>query len=425
MDVMRSAIAARGDGPTDRVRVCIASMLFYPVYAGPAIRFRQYFPGLRARGVDVEVVTATPDRARAMVSGMPVTWQNLPNGALLPPGMVDDAALQRIRVPERAGTRRTAVFARATAQRCTRSAQPPEVLQVFSIALPWLPALRRVRNSGIPVIATWTMMPRPSASAISRVASKTLVGVSSTFVDCCVVSSAAMADAVRRQGVRTRVEVIPHGVDTQRFKPTTNPATRAALRTELGLPSDATVLLFVGPVVPRKGVDLLLEVWSRLARTRPNLHLAIVGPRFDLTRASLLDFNRKLDTLIQQSGARNRVHFFGLVRDVEKYMRAADVFVFTSWREGFPNVVAEALASGLPVITTPFDGLAEEFGQPGREYVRTSREPDEIAAALARLLDDPTFREELSASGRTWVSRTLDLDRTIDQYAHLYRELAR
>jgi glycosyltransferase involved in cell wall biosynthesis len=140
---------------------------------------------------------------------------------------------------------------------------------------------------------------------------------------------------------------------------------------------------------------------------------------------SSIAFVREVKRMITESGAEDRVVLTGEVNNVEEYLQVADVFVFPSRREGMPNVVAEAYASGLPTIMTPFVGLPAEFGQPGRHYVLVDRTASALSDAVTELLDDPTRRGHLAREARHWVEEKLDLERSLRLYASLYHELAR
>jgi glycosyltransferase involved in cell wall biosynthesis len=261
-------------------------------------------------------------------------------------------------------------------------------------------------------------------NVLKRTARKALIRVPSSFVTCEVVGSHAMLEAFRSAGIRRRLEVVPHGVDTDRFRPAREDAERGVLRRRLDLPVNATVLLFAGSLKPRKGVHLLVEAWCRLAQARPDLHLVLLGPRPANAEAAQDDYGRGLERLAELSGARDRLHLRGVVSNVEEYMRAADLFVFPSSREGMPNVLGEAMASGLPVLTSPFTGLSPEFGQPGTHYVLSGFEPERIAGDVVSVLDSPQHLADLGRSGRLWVERHLKVGTSIDRYVELYRELA-
>ncbi|MDP2480423.1 MAG: glycosyltransferase, partial [Candidatus Palauibacterales bacterium] len=85
--------------------------------------------------------------------------------------------------------------------------------------------------------------------------------------------------------------------------------------------------------------------------------------------------------------------------------------------------VPEAFGCGLASVMTPFEGLPQEFGRPGREYVLSPRTPEDLSGSVVALLESPERRGELGASARAWVEANLGVDRSLDRYADLYREL--
>jgi glycosyltransferase involved in cell wall biosynthesis len=233
-----------------------------------------------------------------------------------------------------------------------------------------------------------------------------------------------MRDQLLDLGVTVRIECIPNGVDLGRFRPAVDGEERKAIRSALGIADHHTVITAVGAVHPRKGTDTLLAAWVELAKRFPESHLYIIGLRKDLSYPDLTAFRRKLQDLVGQSGAPERVHFTGLVRNVEDYLRVSDVFAFPSQREGLPNVVLEAMASGLPVIMTPFVGLSAALGVAGREYLLVDQDPQALAAALTRVISVSRLRQRLASNGRSWVETHMDLESSLDRYAALYYELA-
>ena len=173
-------------------------------------------------------------------------------------------------------------------------------------------------------------------------------------------------------------------------------------------------------------MDLLAEAWGSIARAHPEASLVLVGPRKeDVGPTSGGDpFLARVRESLFRSGAQDRVFMTGKVENVEDYLAVADVFVFPSRREGMPNVVAEAYACGVPTVMTPFVGLPEEFGRPGEEHLSVPHDPRQIVQAVDALLGDPARRASLGRSGRSWAERELSLDRSLDSYERLYRELA-
>ncbi len=417
--------AARSKSVASPVAVCLAAESFFPVYAGPAVRFTRYLPGLAARGVQVRVFTATPNSVKARMSGIEVDWEEARLGELLPPRSVHGVEVVRVRVPDEGALFRSALFSHRLADACIRTSTRPELVQLLSLPPAAIPALVRLRRAGIPTVFTKTMVAGANGGRVKRGLARRQRSIRFGLVSCVVVSSDAMAERLAEIGVRTRVEVIPNGVDTERFRPVTNMAELAAIRRRLGISEGVPVLLFVGPVSPRKRVDLLLEAWCRLAPAYQDLQLLIVGPRRDAADPAHAAFSDRLENLRQRSGAPERVHYVGLVENVEDYMRCADIFAFTSEREGMPNVIGEAMACGLPVVSTPFAGFPAEFGRAGREYRIAGFDPEALAAELRSLLDDGMARDRLGKAGRHWVESRLSVERSLDRYAELYRAVRR
>lgn len=419
-----AAVAARRGAKDDTVQVCLASLNFHPVYAGPAVRFTRYLPGLTARGVDVQVFTGTPDFVKASVSHVEKSWRPLRMGELLPLEWVNGVPVQRVRLPDTPGMRRTRRFGRELARFCGDAVQRPKVVQLLTAAPVLVPALVRMRRLGIVTVHTGTMIPAGPSGSIRRRLWRAYVMLPHRLLSCVVVSSAVMRERLRDLGSRARIEVIPNGVDISRFRPPQGAAECAEIRRRLGIELDDFVLLFVGPVSQRKGADLLLEAWGRIAPRNKQARLIIVGPRFDIANPRLRTFNERLSRLLALSRAQDRVQFTGLVDNVEEYMRAADLLLFPSRWEGMPNVIPEAMASGLPVVSTPFDGFPAEFGAPGRDFVLAEDEPERFAGAVEGLLASPERRRAMAATARRWVEERLDVESSLDRYAALYRELA-
>jgi glycosyltransferase involved in cell wall biosynthesis len=405
------------------LRLCIASVNYHPVYSGAGLRFRRYAPAFRSRGVQVSICTGTPDAGRAVVSEPLTAPPATSVGRFLPVEYLDGVPLHRVQLQARTGLRRDALFARSVAEWCQDPANRPDVIQFVGNPLFFIPALVRLRRTGIGIVAAETMMPRLPKTGARRILYRAAVRFASQSVTCVVASSGAMRDALRDIGVVSRIEVIPHGVDTVRFRPPAHRKERSEVLGDMGIPADADVLLFVGPVEPRKGVDLLLEAWSRLASLHLNVHLVLAGPR-TVDPGLGGSYQQELDVLVDRSGARNRIHFLGHVENIARLMGAADVFVFPSKREGMPNAMLEAMASGLPVVTTPFDGLSNDLGRPGREFVVSDFDPERFADDVGLLLGGARGRAEIGRAARSWAEARLDIRLSVDAYLALYHEVA-
>lgn len=370
------------------------------------------------------VLTGTPSREKAGFSDGQREWRDYPQGALLPPENVDGVAVHRVRLPDEDHRRRASAFARALAFYCLDPRRRFDVVQLFTPAAAALPDLWRIRRAGISLVGTRTLMPELPKGPVRAMIRRASIRSGGCGVHCQTVGSRAMRQAYRRLGVRGPMEVIPHGVDTERFRPPRGDEERMRVRRRLGIPEAAPVLLFCGAITPRKGPDRLLAAWRRIAASAPEAHLVVLGARPEETSASVRRFHASLNELIRESGAGDRLHLPGLVENIEDYFRGSDLFVFPSEREGLPNAMLEAMASGLPVVTSPFDGLSPELGEAGKEYVLSSFESEELARDVLALIRDADRREALGLRARRWVAGRLDVDASIEAYVRLYRRLA-
>jgi glycosyltransferase involved in cell wall biosynthesis len=411
-----------------RVNLCLASPHFFPTYGGAQLRFLRYLPGLRERNIFARVITGTP-KAQESANTRTNTARDGGAGSSetgLSISELEGVPVHRVRLHDRPGWRRSIAFSQALLQFCGQADSRPDIVQMIPSlqprSAPWLRWLRR--RLGIPIVYGYTVMVEFPANPVKRAFRRWTWRRLYHEMDCVVVGSTVLRDSLREVGIRTRIEVIPNGVDLQRFRPAADESERTECRTALGFTADQRIVTFVGAVSPRKGADLLLEAWLRLAPRFPDAHLVVVGARKDLGRPNLESFARNLEALAQASGSPERIHFPGLVDNVEDYLRASDVFVFPSRREGMPNTVLEAMACGLPVVVCPFLGLPEEFGHSSQGQILVNHASEEIAAGIGTVLEDNGLRTALGTQARRWVEENMDLETSLDRYAALYHELA-
>ena len=412
-------------GAGQTLRVCVASPLFPPDYGGAALRFQRYAPGLRARGVEMSVIAAEVGAWRRG-GGYP-EWSDKASEWKQPSGEIQ---VQRIPIPElplrgRALARRQKrIFEKGVLARCRQDSTPPDVLiWLQSPSVGALPTLVRLRREGIPMICAETMYDGSSVPRWRQWLDRVYRPLPYRLMDSLIVGTRAMRDSLQDFGVHNRVEIIPHGVDLKRFRPARDPEELAAHKARLGLPRDSEAILFVGPITPRKGVLLLAQAWNRVSRARPKAHLILVGPEQGGGDARD-SFAARVRQEVDRGPGASRVQFVGPVGDVENYLRAADLFVFPSEREGMPNAVCEAFATGLPSLLTPFLGLSDELGRPGTEYLLVERTPAGIAEGMLSVLADDERRRSLGIAARRWMEDHLDVERSLDRLALLCNQVA-
>ena len=406
-------------------RLCLASPLFYPTYGGSQLRFMRYLPGLRERDLEVHVYTGTPHKKEITSAEEGLHWDRFPVGEFMPDTEVAGTPVHRVRLPDDKGKHRTAVYNSKLLECCNNPQHRPDVLQMVGPLKPAsIPLLKQLRSMGIPMLYAVTVAPpKPGRKKWFSRSQREEVELFN-LLDCIVTNNTPLREFVRAIGITTRVEIIANGVDLQRFHPADDPQQRQPLRDSLGIGPDDIMITSIGGIIPRKGPDLLLGAWGRLAARFPNSHLVLVGPRKDLEQSGLRLFRKKLEKLTRKSGAPERVHFTGLCDNVDEYARASDIFVLPSEREGMPNSVLESMASRVPVIITPFKGLSSDLGTPGTHFILCERNVSALSAALQQLLENPELRANYATQGYDWVRQTLSIDKSLDRYANLYHELA-
>ncbi len=239
----------------------------------------------------------------------------------------------------------------------------------------WLgkPLVITARGSDVNLIAQYRWPRHMMLWAAARAG--TVIGVSQ-----------ALVDAIAALGVdRTKLQVVRNGIDLGRFRP----LPRAAMRSELGI-AGAPVLLSVGNLVDNKGHDLVIDAVASLRTQFPGIVLLIAGVGPELPR---------LQRQVQSLALGQQVRFAGAVPNAEltRWYSAADALVLASSREGWPNVLLEALASGTPVAATRVGGVPEILAGCAGSRLIDERSAEGITAALRPLLSDPPERGPLRA----------------------------
>jgi glycosyltransferase involved in cell wall biosynthesis len=231
-----------------------------------------------------------------------------------------------------------------------------------------------------------------------------------------IVNSEAGRRVHERVGYRPRRwSVLPNGFDTEMFAP--NPLARHAVRQELGLPADTPLIGMMARYHPQKDHATFLEAARLLAETDTTTCFVLAG-------RGVTWGNVTLGRLIEAAGLANRVRLVGEREDVAHVTAALDVATLSACSgEGFPNVVGEAMACGVPVAVTAVGDSEHIVGTSGK--VVPPRDPRALSEAWRALLALPmNQRERLSQEARARVVAMWSLDHIIGRYESLYMELA-
>jgi L-malate glycosyltransferase len=198
--------------------------------------------------------------------------------------------------------------------------------------------------------------------------------------------------------------VIPNGIDLTRFTP--------VKISDQALTHPPRVLS-VGRLSAQKDFSTLLRAWKIIEAARPDATLAIAGSGPD--EASLLAQAKSLRV--------KNVTFLGQVDNIPEVFARADVYVQSSAWEGFGLTVAEAMATGLPVVVTDADSLPELVTHEKTGWVVPKERPEPIAKAVLRLISDRALAQMLGVHARDEALQRFSIDRMVADYAALYREL--
>ena len=287
-------------------------------------------------------------------------------------------------------------------------AQPFDVVHVHTPFVAHYAGVALARRWGVPCVETYhtffeeylfhyvPVVPK----AWMRAAARHLSRAQCSDVNAVVVPSTAMRDVLVRYGIRTRMDIVPTGMELDRFTGGDGPR----FRQRHGIALDRPVMLHVGRVAFEKNIEFLLSVVERVRRTVPHVLFIIAGEG---------PARRSLELKAKQLGLANHTRFIGYMDREHELLdcyRAANCKVFASRTETQGLVLLEAMALGVPVVSTAIMGTVDVL-QPGSGAIVVDENADEFADATIRVLTDPSERAALSAAGldyvRAWSSSEL------------------
>jgi glycosyltransferase involved in cell wall biosynthesis len=216
-------------------------------------------------------------------------------------------------------------------------------------------------------------------------------------------------------GVDVPIVVIPNGIKPAKFQALPSPSEIEKLYPEL---VGKNVLLFLGRIHPKKGLDNLAKAFGQIAGSRNDIHLLIVGPDND-------NYREQVERFLESEGVLARTTFTGMLAERDKLaaLSRADICAIPSYSEGMSIVVLEAMACGLPVVITRqchFPEVAES-----RAGIVIEPNADQLADALNKLLDNPRLCKEMGENGRRLVMEKFTWDKIADQMIQLYEDILR
>lgn len=225
-----------------------------------------------------------------------------------------------------------------------------------------------------------------------------------------VAVSEEIRDALLDLGIGrpAQYEIIPLGLDLEPYVSFEGPP--GALRRALDVPEDRPLIAVVARLAPVKDHDTLLQSLLSI----PQAHLAVIGDG---------ELRAPLTATAGRLGMADRVHFAGWWHDMPAALADVDAVVLTSRNEGTPMALIEAAAAGRPIVATNVGGVARVVLDGRTGMLTAPGDPTAVAAALARLLQDPALRVRMGDEGRAHVRRSFGLQSSLDRLATLYDEM--
>jgi glycosyltransferase involved in cell wall biosynthesis len=201
----------------------------------------------------------------------------------------------------------------------------------------------------------------------------------------------------------SKVHVIYNGIDARPYID--------ADPLDLGIDRDALRFGFLANLTRRKGIEELARAWKTVSANVPAAHLVIVGK------------GKQEDEFRMMLDGSDRVHWLGFRRDIPRILKSLDVVVLPSHLEGVPNIVLEAMASGVAVIASAVSGTPELVRDGVEARLVPARDAGRLSAAMEELAHDPSLRKKLAAEGHARALEEFTIDGMIDRYEELFARL--
>lgn len=211
-----------------------------------------------------------------------------------------------------------------------------------------------------------------------------------------------------------RTIVIPNGFDCDRFKPSTS--ARQILRKNLNVSQDSIIVGSIGRFHPQKDYNNLLSAAGILTKKYMNLHFVLIGRGIEQN-------NSEIAELISQNKLTNRVHLLGERQDIPEIIAGMDIITSSSsYGEAFPNVIGEAMASGIPCVVTNVGDSAWIVGNSGK--VVPPRDAQALATACKELIDAGlSERVRLGKVARQRILDNFSIEKIVARYEELYKQI--
>jgi glycosyltransferase involved in cell wall biosynthesis len=383
------------------IRVCLPILFYPPEFSGHGIQIERCRPYLEAQGVETTVLTQRLDPSLPAELAPHVKRRLTPGFGPLP------------------------TLRRARELRQFFRERPGRFDVVHSVLLGWEFLLNlRFLRAGHRVLYEMVLLDGDDPLAVARSRGGPVKLKLLRQVDAWSALSRAFVPPYEAAGFpRDRLHVVHGGVDTERHRPRRGDE-RRELRARLGIPSEVQLAVTGFALVKRKGIDRVLESWARLRPVRDRQLLLVIGPDQPEDRAEP-EFVAAVEQRIRAEDLAGTVRLTGRVDNLDEYLGVADLFVFLSRKEGLGYVMLEGMSSELPCIVSPLDGIADEVLEDGRTgfVAREPDDPDDVAATMRKVLDDPGLARAVGEAARRSVLERFSMEVRARRLGEIYRSL--
>lgn len=225
--------------------------------------------------------------------------------------------------------------------------------------------------------------------------------------DAVISNSEGLRELAKKTGGKKEIEIIHNGIDTQNYFP--NTATRRE--------GEFIITPGASRVTARKGIKYIIEAVGKLSAQYPNITLKIMGDG---------DEKYNLQNLAKELKIEEKVEFLGRIphKETPKYYQEASVFVLPSFNEGMSNAMLEALATGLPIISTNTGGAKELVKDGINGFIVEKENEEDIAKKIIILIENPDFREKMGRESRK-IAETMSWKKVAGKYLEVYNKIIR
>ena len=227
----------------------------------------------------------------------------------------------------------------------------------------------------------------------------------------------ALQERIVRNGYRSAT--ILNGIDLTAFPGRPSTSQIAVARERLGIPADAKVIGMVGRLILEKGLREFFAAARILCAARPDLYVVVVGDALPTDRGR---WKTQLMAKVDAAGLTSRFRFPGFISDVYRCLCAFDILVHPTYKESFGRVIAEAMATGLPVVATNVRGCRELVVSGETGLLVPHKDIESMVKAVSALLDDSAMRRSMGDAGRSRVVERYDQRAVVGRFVGHIRD---